>query len=52
MCNPSRIATYDDKIGFSVSHKEIYKVEEDDSVGATIRKLRLQRGMTAEKLST
>ncbi|WP_090013043.1 helix-turn-helix transcriptional regulator [Clostridium sp. DSM 8431] len=52
MCNSSHIATYNDKIDFKITHKEVYKVEEDDSTGAILRKLRLQRGMTAEELSS
>ena len=50
MCNPNHIATCNYRLDFSVSHKEVYKVKEDDSIGATIRKLRLQRGMTAKEL--
>ena len=49
-CSTNRIAIYDDSVIINFQ-KEHYSINEDDSTGTIIKKLRLQRGLSGEQLS-
>lgn len=51
LCYTNRIATYEDKININLYPKENYKIEDDDSVGTALKKLRHQRGLTTRELA-